>query len=183
MLFKAHRTEFVDLSALQDLKVLIVDDNATNRQIKLGVFRNCQMRPAAEGSGKAALDAIENAETLRTNFELILIDCHMPEMDGFELAKRLREHSKTASIKMIMLTSGVVPGSRERCQEFEISRLLLKPARPSDLLEAIQATIGLTSESPPVAESTADSVPVLPSLHIFLAEDSRVNQTLAQRMR
>ncbi|MGI9515476.1 MAG: response regulator, partial [Pirellulaceae bacterium] len=180
---KTPRTEtpLIDPSAVFDLKVLVVDDNATNRQIKLRMLRNWRMRPVLVDSGEAALQAIENAQTLGTDFELVLTDCHMPEMDGFELARRLRDNPNTSSLKMIMLTSGVVPGSSEKCQELEISRLLLKPAKPSDLLEAIQATMGLSVESSPVS-APADSLPSPTGLRILLAEDNRLNQTLAQRM-
>jgi two-component system sensor histidine kinase/response regulator len=170
----------LDLASLRDLNVLIVDDNATNRQIQVRLLRNWKMRPVAVDSGKAALEAIENAETLGTAFHLVVTDCHMPGMDGFELVEKLRANPKTKLLDMIMLTSGAVPG-RQRAKDLNIAAFLMKPVNPSALLEEIQSTLGATVQ-PSDPKPEIQSVPPTRSLHVLLAEDSLINRTLAQRL-
>ena len=70
--------------------MLVVDDNATNRRILEEVLGNWRMRPRAVDSGKAALAALQTAAAAGEPYELVLLDCHMPEMDGFTLAGRIQ---------------------------------------------------------------------------------------------
>ena len=76
---------------LQDLPVLIVDDNATNRRILVDLLRQWEMLPTAVDGGAAALTALRLAADARKPFRLILLDAAMPDMDGFVLAERIKQ--------------------------------------------------------------------------------------------
>jgi len=173
-----------DLSPVKDLRVLVVDDNETNGQILEALLRSWNMRPVVAASGREALKTIDNAHTLGVAFQLVLTDCHMPEMDGFELAERLRARPETGSLNIIMLTSGAMPGSRQRSQELGMASLMLKPVNPSELLEAIQlAVVGRQRTRRPSPAKVARSVPpAVPPLRLLLAEDNIINQKVAVRL-
>ncbi len=171
-----------DLSPLLDLRVLIVDDNETNRQILRKFLLNWKMRPVVAASGQEALVAIENARTLGTSFDLMVTDCHMPGIDGFEVIERLRRQPESKPLKIIMLTSGATPGSSQRCQDLGAA-LMLKPVNPSELLETIQATMfksqRVTQQSPVTNSAMQENA--LPPLRVLLAEDNIVNQKITSR--
>src|SRR5262249_21657212 len=76
--------------SLHELPVLVVDDNATNRRIFEEMLRNWGMRPVVADSGQAALAALERAAEAGEPFPLVLLDGHMPEMDGFAVASQVR---------------------------------------------------------------------------------------------
>ncbi len=76
---------------LQDLPVLVVDDNATNRRILEEMITNWRMKPVAAANGAAALKAMKRARTEGNPFQVVLLDGHMPEMDGFEVAAQSEE--------------------------------------------------------------------------------------------
>src|SRR5262249_17469737 len=82
-----------DPEKVRGLRVLVVDDNATNRRILQEMLGNWGMRPTAADGGRAALDALEKARTAGEPFGLALLDAMMPEIDGFMLAERIRQQS------------------------------------------------------------------------------------------
>jgi len=119
---------------------------------------------------------------LGASFQIVLTDCHMPNIDGFQFVKRLRSDPKTESLKVIMLTSGVVPSSRLRCEELGISDLLMKPVKPSELLNAMLTVLGDSVESTESTGIDDQTGPQVERLSVLLAEDNLVNQMLALRM-
>src|SRR5262249_49420670 len=86
---------------LRNLPVLIVDDNATNRQILLEWLRGWQMEPAAVGDGVEAMDALWNAVTRGRPYALVLLDARMPDTDGLALAARIRKRSELSATRII----------------------------------------------------------------------------------
>ena len=78
---------------LHGLPVLVVDDNATNRRILEEMFLQFQMRPTAVDNGAAALEAVERARHVGQPFSLVLLDGHMPGMDGFDVAERIQRET------------------------------------------------------------------------------------------
>jgi PAS domain S-box-containing protein len=166
---------------LLDLPVLVVDDNATNRRIFQEILTNWRMRPMVVDSGWAALDALQQAVAAGEPFPLALIDGHMPEMDGFALAKQIRRSPAFTGTTLLMLTSAGQAGDIARCRELGIGAYLTKPVKQSELLDAIVTALNtaldpgesLASDAgPPAGESRRP-------LHILLAEDNAVNQRLA----
>src|SRR5262249_49611667 len=93
--------------SLADLPILVVDDNLTNRRIIAEVLTNWHMRPVTAESGSAALRCLEDSLRRDQPFALVLLDGHMPEMDGFELARRISRDPRFASLRVILLTSGL----------------------------------------------------------------------------
>jgi len=165
---------------LHGLAVLIVDDNATNRRILEEVLTNWHMRPRAVDGGAAALAVLSEAAAAGEPYPLILLDGHMPEMDGFTLAARIQADSALSGATVLMLTSAGQPDDVERCRQLGIRAYLTKPVRQSELLETILATLGgsplhadLAAAGPPVA------APGRRPLHVLVAEDNTVNQQLA----
>jgi PAS domain S-box-containing protein len=164
---------------LEDLPVLVVDDNATSREILRELLAGWHMRPALVDSGTAALAAIAEAESAGQPFGLVLLDAKMPEMDGFIVAERIREHYSRVTI--MMLTSTEQGGGAARCRALNVASHLLKPISPSDLLETIARTLQLSPrERPPLAAGTAALTELRqPALRLLLAEDNEINQVVA----
>jgi two-component system, sensor histidine kinase and response regulator len=174
-----------EIPNLADVTVLIVDDNATNRRILAKNLSRWGMQPVLADGGAAALRLIE---TSPLPISLVLSDVHMPEMDGFELARHIK--ASAPSTRIIMLTSGSHTGDIERCRALGIDTYLTKPVAQKDLRSAI---LGVLSNCPSVrtkAKPKARAVPegalsVEPSNHplrILLAEDNVINQKVAQRL-
>src|SRR5262249_33897003 len=101
-------------SSLQDLRVLVVDDNATNRAILAEVLGNWRMNVASTDSAGAAVMAMRNAVELKRPFDLVLTDAMMPEVDGFALARQIAADETLSRAKVIMLTSASVVAKRPR---------------------------------------------------------------------
>ena len=168
---------------LTDLPVLIVDDNATNRRILEEVFTNWRMRPIAVEGGVAALASLE--ESMRTDqpFAVVLLDGHMPDMDGFAVAERISEDRRYAGTKLVMLTSAGQPEDVVRCRKLGISAYLTKPIKQSELFDVIVSAIGQPVEERVSAPKRRKrSRPALRKLQVLVAEDNQVNQLVATRI-
>ncbi|HSD27484.1 MAG TPA: ATP-binding protein, partial [Vicinamibacteria bacterium] len=122
---------------LRGLRVLVVDDNATNRRILEEVLTQWRMQPTAVASAQAALEAMEAAERAKRPYPLVLLDASMPVMDGFDLAAKIQQSPRLAGASIMMLSSGARPGDRARCFELGISAYLTKPVKQSDLMDTI----------------------------------------------
>jgi CheY-like chemotaxis protein len=164
---------------LHGMRVLVVDDNATNRRILEEIVRSWGMEPTVVRNAAEALEAMRHAQAAGAPFRLVLTDAHMPSVDGFMLAEQIRQDPAMSSAVVMMLTSGDRPDDASRCEQLGISGYLLKPIKQSELLEAIETTLGLAVAGPSLAE-TAEAAPrSYGNLRILLAEDSLFNQKLA----
>jgi CheY-like chemotaxis protein/HPt (histidine-containing phosphotransfer) domain-containing protein len=164
----------VDLSGLC---VLLVDDNETNRIVLSRLFSGWGMRVTALASASEVLASLDGMQP-----QLIVLDAHMPEIDGFMLAARLREDSRTAGVPKMMLSSGAVRGDAERCRDLGIAAYFPKPVGQQELLAGIHSVLGIASaevlSTPPLVtrHSLRD---VQQPLTVLLVEDHPVNQKLA----
>jgi len=173
-----------EASVMTGARVLIVDDNRTNRRILEGLVARWGMLPTVAVDGEQALafykDALSNAP-----FDLILTDMHMPKMDGFDLVEKLHSFSVTGSTIM-MLTSGGQKGDAQRCAELGISAYLLKPVRQVELHAAIARVLQRRTshkDAPMITRSTLrEHFTGTRTLRILLAEDNPINQKLASRL-
>jgi two-component system, sensor histidine kinase and response regulator len=171
---------------LHGVKVLIVDDNRTNRRILDGLLRHWKMRPTTVEDGEQALYKITAAYEDGEPFELILTDMHMPKMDGFDLVQRIRSKPSLVTSTIMMLSSGAQRGDTQRCEELGIAANLLKPVRQLELRNALIRVIG-SKEHPeqdqPISNlSLANRLEPFRKLRVLLAEDNSVNRLLATRL-
>jgi signal transduction histidine kinase/CheY-like chemotaxis protein/HAMP domain-containing protein len=171
---------------LRGVRVLVVDDNKTNRRILEGMLTRWEMKSTLVEDGEAALEQLSAAREAGAPFGLILTDMHMPKMNGFELIEKIRERPELSTATIMMLTSAGHRGDAARCQELGIAAYLLKPIRQSELREAIARVLGARPQDGAIPLITRFSVQDAREpdafLRILLAEDNLVNQRLAVRL-
>jgi PAS domain S-box-containing protein len=173
-----------DPTTLRGMRVLVVDDNATNRQILLKMLTNWHTNPQAVDSGARAIAILTDAQGSGRIFPLILLDAQMPEMDGFALAESIKRNPDWKTAKIMMLSSAGQRGDARRCRELGVAAYLTKPVRQEELLEAILTALGTrpTKETVPVLVTRHSLRETSAHLRILLAEDNAVNQMLAVRL-
>ncbi len=165
---------------LTDRRVLVVDDNETNRRILEEQLTNWGMRVRCVASGMEALETLERETGTADAFDIILLDVMMPKMDGLEVATRIRQQAAMADLRIVMLTSAGRTHAEELRERLDVSQVLLKPTKQSKLLEAVTAALGHgAAMEPERVESTPDSTR---ELRILLAEDHPVNRRVATEM-
>jgi signal transduction histidine kinase/DNA-binding response OmpR family regulator len=165
---------------LTDLPVLIVDDNAVNRRVLQDLLIRWKMRPTVADSGAAALRELVDASERGQPFALVLLDANMPAMDGFEVARRIRDTATLGGPMIMMLSSSGHHDESNKCREVGIATHLTKPVDQRELLSAIGRA--LAREPGQRAVLPSSMLPAeLPDrrLHVLLAEDNAVNQRLA----
>ncbi len=178
----AGRTPRATAEDLDGLKVLIVDDNATNRLILSEMLSSWGMAPTLTTGATEALAALRLAIEQQQPYDLVLVDGHMPDVDGFMLARQITDDELLAGPTIMMLTSGCQLDDVNRCREVGISTYLIKPIKPSELFDAIAENVcAVDSSLGSVEPLTSEAAKVRP-LHILLTEDSVVNQTVAVRL-
>ncbi len=170
-----------DSSVLEDLRVLIVDDNKTNRQILEEMLANWRMKPTSVDSAHAALSVLGKAGPAGNPFRLALIDALMPDVDGFMLARNIRTLALVPDVKLIMLTSADLSSGVARAEASGFAAYLSKPVKQSELFDAILTLFGTASSlPPPVLDRSAQTTQR--SLRILVAEDNATNQKLVTTM-
>ena len=162
---------------LAGLSALIVDDNSTNRRLLMQILKRWGMQSyPAENAAQALLMANE-AHGKGQAFDVLLLDAMMPEMDGFELAKKLQLTPEIARGAVMMLSSTGHRGDAQRCKSLGISSYLTKPVDSGELMNAIKMALGAQAA---VASTVGrDNRQPQRSMSILLAEDNLVNQKLA----
>ena len=169
---------------LDNMRVLVVDDNATNRQILERTLRYWRMRPTTVSNATAALNLLHEAKAAGVPFSLLVADCHMPDVDGFMLVEQIQRSPDLSSLVTIMLTSGGQRGDGLRCKELGIAAYLIKPVLQADLLDALLQVLasrdGLALPAQVITRHTLREGRL--PLRILLAEDNLVNQKLASRL-
>jgi signal transduction histidine kinase/DNA-binding response OmpR family regulator len=171
------------MDRLRDQHILIVDDNATNRHVLVKMVGRWGMQPVAVNGGRQALELVRERLPQPNSFRVILLDCQMPEMDGFETAERLRG-IPGMSAPVVMLRSVGSTADLAPNRKAAIAAALNKPVRQWDLLQTIRTVLDSAPLSQPVtAPQTGREDPQAhPALRILVAEDNPVNRTVAQRM-
>ena len=171
---------------LRGVKVLLVDDNRTNRRILEGMLKRWDMLSTPVEDGEEALAQLSAAREAGNPYGLILTDMHMPNMDGFTLIERIRQRPELATATIMMLTSAGHQGDAARCRELGVAAYLLKPIRQSELREAIARVLGARQQDGAIPLVTRFSLQDArdPSafFRILVAEDNPVNQRLVVRL-
>jgi PAS domain S-box-containing protein len=173
---------------LRNMRVLVVDDNETNRFILAEILASWQMEASAVDTVAAALESLEQAARQGKPFQLLLTDALMPVDDGFNLAQRVARDDRLGKPKVILLTSAGAPAVKGRTASLFAAQLV-KPVKQSDLLDAIVSASaapassrhkrGTRSAAPPSETDTQRSPHREDrSLRVLVAEDNPTNQTL-----
>jgi PAS domain S-box-containing protein len=173
------------VAALKGFRALVVDDNEVNRLIfrkQLGVWG---MTVQSVANGQQAFAALDEALARGAPFHIALIDQMMPEMDGVELGRRLRDETRFSATKLILATSLGVRGLLARAETSGFAIAVSKPVAQSRLYECVTQLCGVDAPALPMAERPADAdangvVPVLSrTLRVLVVDDNQVNQMLA----
>src|ERR1700731_3366482 len=171
---------------LQGVKVLIVDDNRTNRRILEGMLKRWEMKPTSVEDGEEALVQLSAAQNAEAPFVLVLTDIKIRKLAGLSLVEQIRERPELSAAIIMMLTSAGHRGDGARCQELGVAAYLLKPIRQSELREAIARVLGAPAQKgaiPLVTRySLQDARDPQTILSVLVAEDNTVNQLLITRL-
>jgi signal transduction histidine kinase/CheY-like chemotaxis protein len=160
-------------------RILVVDDNATNRRVLEQMLIGWRMKVTLASNGLDALSAIHSAIRHEEVFDLILLDAHMPEMDGFELAKRIHEITQMTGSAVLMLSSIEQKRDVASYRTLGISHFLVKPVMQADLLRALLNALAGTEARIPEEPAHAALRRLDPRPQsILLAEDNAVNLNL-----
>ena len=163
---------------LQQVPILIVDDNATNRQILTEYTSAWKMRPLAVENSQAALENLRSAHCAGAPFRVLLIDRRMPGIDGFTLAERVQNDPQLAPPIIMMLTSDGQRGDGARCRQMGICAYLVKPIHKPDLLRAVRIALGQDPGQHPALITRHSLRESRRKLSILVAEDNPVNRTV-----
>jgi two-component system sensor histidine kinase/response regulator len=166
--------------SLLNLPMLVVDDSATNRRILSEMLTNWEMAPKTCSGAAEALAALETAHDGGMSYPLVILDLMMPDVDGLELAEKIRKMEKSGAPKILILSSAGRPPRSEDIKSLGISRYLTKPVKQSDLLDAIADAMGVATRGLSGGEDFEEiRSQELPVMKVLLAEDGRVNQVVA----
>ena len=160
-------------------RVLVVDDNATNRRILHDMLRNWGLDVETVPDAQEALASLHAAQRAGRPFPLLLSDVNMPDVDGYMLVRSIRSDTTFDALSIIMLTSGILLDTKDALRDLRITMQLSKPVRQSELQTAIIEALGLADSERRDGDHRPPSPTVFHSLRILLAEDSVVNQKLA----
>jgi len=173
---------------IRGLRILVVDDNETNRKILQTQLSSWGCQPSGVADGESALRTLRQAKKEGKPFPLVIIDMQMPEMDGEMLGRAIKADPTISDTVMVMMTSIGLRGDAERCKEIGFAAYLTKPIRQSRLYDAlieIMSKATTPERSKPVASLvTKHSLKEKRKrkLRILLAEDNVVNQKVASRI-
>ncbi len=164
---------------LKGLRVLVVDDNETNRQIVIQQLASWLMVGRAVASAAEGLELLRAAAARDEPYQIAILDLMMPEIDGLELARRIRHDPGLADIRLIILTSVGLRGDGADAQEARVDGFLTKPVRPSELQDCIAAVMGKRDRDERLVTRYSVARPAV-ALHgrILLAEDNEINREL-----
>lgn len=180
---KEEEIDLLSEGNVRGVRALIVDDNATSRQILVEMLESWKMAPVAAASAMEAQPLIEEKRHSTDPFELIIIDSEMPGKDGLSLARWIRSQEDLKSHVIMMLTSPYhrkVIGSKE----LGINASLMKPVRPSEMLVAVMSALGIRKLDALVhtEKSGQENGAVTKKLKILVAEDTPFNQKFILRL-
>jgi CheY-like chemotaxis protein/HPt (histidine-containing phosphotransfer) domain-containing protein len=160
---------------LTDLRVLIVDDNETHQRMLEEQLTSWRMQPTAVSNAMAAMDALRGAQDAGNSFALVLIDARMPEVGGVTFAGDIQQHWGSRAPRLILLSSAGDPELLAESRLNGVLAFLLKPVKPSELLEAIWWVMSLDLTLPNGAVESEETPVHLAPLNLLVAEDNDLN--------
>jgi two-component system sensor histidine kinase/response regulator len=175
-------------AALLGQRVLVVDDNATNRSVLMGQLSRCSVAAQCAGSAKEALALMQHAAAAAQPFDAVILDQQMPDCDGVQLGTLITSDAVLRSTRMILLTCAGQFVDGKRFAELSFAGCLVKPVKERDLLDSLARVLGAQPGSWSVQTQRMPARQVLhsqrprASCRILLAEDNAVNQKVACRL-
>jgi CheY-like chemotaxis protein len=174
------------VGSLKGANILVVDDNRTNLEILQHQLESWDMRTSCAETGEQALWFMAREAEAGTPFNLAILDMHMPQIDGLQLARRIKAQPALASTRLIMLTSTHDAGTSVERAQAGILRCISKPIRQSELFDVIRTVVSGSADIPvpdtPPAPDAAESLQPGQRGKVLLAEDNPVNQMVAKAM-
>jgi PAS domain S-box-containing protein len=179
---KRQEADAAPLNQLSRRRVLVVDDNATNRIILQRFLMDWGAEVSLSGMAAEALAKLKHAQRLGNPFELVILDLHMPEMDGLMLGRAMAQDEGLAATPRILLSSGAMVGEEERA-EAGIRQALTKPVRQSQLFDAVVSSLqeGWNKMTGDKLKNKPD-LPHFADKKILMVEDNLINQKVALKM-
>ncbi len=170
---------------LTGARVLIVDDNSSNRKIIRTYLEEAQCLVEESDNAEKAVGILLSSVALQP-FDVVIVDFQMPGMNGYELATALKAMPSTRDIHLIMLTSAAQKGDANRAKEYGFSGYLTKPVKRDDLLKCVSIVLGLRAENSPgdliVTRYTVKENPIPARPKLLLVEDNEMNQKIIVKM-
>jgi signal transduction histidine kinase/CheY-like chemotaxis protein len=167
------------VSQLTGCRVLLVDDNPVNRLV---LSRTLASSGALVSEAVSGIEALLVLEAYTAHFDLVLLDACMPELDGFDTAKRILAMPHCAEIPLVMLSSAGIKGDAQRCREIGFSAYLTKPVARDELLLALSRVLDAPREKQAQLVTRHLIKDEQTPLNVLLIEDNRTNQMLATKL-
>ena len=170
---------------LHGCRILVVDDNETNRRLLFALLSAWGCRVEQESGGLDALTQLRQAAAAGDPFEIALVDMNMPKMDGETLGRLVHADAQLAATRCVILTSAAMRGDAERLQQAGFDAYLTKPLQEKHIRHCLAALRHDNFASTPqvlITRHTLDEASRPPSLKILLVEDNRINQKVASGM-
>jgi len=167
-------------ATLAGIRLLAVDDNATNRRLIVQLGRRWEMDVTAVSCAREALEQLHQAAARQEPFHCAALDLHMPDTNGIELAQAIFADKTFPTPALVMLTS--TADDRREAHEAGIDVYMTKPVRRTRLFNALAEAIGIKTRREQLPVEVEDDVHAASSPMILVAEDNDVNQILAIRM-
>jgi two-component system, sensor histidine kinase and response regulator len=168
----------VDLSGL---RVLVVEDNQTGRLVLAEQLKKSGIMPRLVASGEQALAAAHEALAMSREFDVAILDMKLPDMDGIEVAKRLKSNAALAAMRLVMLSSVHLLGDAAAARKVGIDAYLSKPVSEKQLRRALTQVLAGRPRTPAATEPASTPAQCLDA-RVLLAEDHPVNKEIAVAM-
>ena len=179
------KKRFTPAPNLRGLKILVVDDNATSRDILRDMLESLSFEVTLAATGQEGIAEIEKADRDKP-FEIVIMDWKMPGMDGIETSKRIKENSKLKQVpQIVMVTAYGREEVMQKAEDIGLEGFLLKPVSPSVLFDTIiQARGGEAPGTSRVAQAQeeAEALALIKGAKILLVEDNEINQQVAREI-
>jgi PAS domain S-box-containing protein len=178
----AARTRATNMDIpLKGLPVLIADHSATSGRILEDMLKSWHLKPVLVESGRAALESLREARIKQAPFRFVLLDAHLPDMDGLAVAKQVLRLPRSSRPRVLLLTSAGGRGTATRSKRLGVTACLPKPVKQSELFDTIVDALGLPAEEKIRSSSAEIGRPrtTKRKLRILVGEDNPVNQKLA----
>jgi len=176
-----------NVAPLTGQRILVVDDNATNRRVLMGQLSLCGAEPVSASSANEALALIKQAQAAGRPYEVALLDHRMPAVDGVELGRMIVKHAELNTTRLVLLTCAGQRGDRQLFADIGFAGYLVKPVSQRDLTDCLIRILANEAEvwqlrSQPITRPAPHALRAPTRNRILLAEDNLVNQKVAIRM-